>query len=445
MICYPADITEYEVDVLNDFWTRCDNSPSGFKYSMRDLWNRGKINTKRPQESLSRSHESLVRKSSYLPFEDMTALTCPGCNKTKPANSRKEYIDRTTSATNELCKNCKELLKESNKREPKRTPLKKTCYTGKKQAKFILEKYKYENFQPKPYIKDLVFEETLALFTLLSNHSVKSYYLGESPDDIVITDVKTIDRELLQSLFNKKALIHIDELPEEIEKANTVINNSSASSVSYHYKNKKTTSYHSPDCIRVGVFLNSPYPEQITTIPAITSILYEKLVSHEVSIHDVTKVHQLIKEIQHKKLYQIAIYVSQKFSIPINNSAKLRSLLYHLAEKYPPRNLSYTFDFHAQKSGAYINKNKPAFYIAKNYFSKFLGDYIQYIEENDYELKKSSPLPMSIETSSFEAIFSQIFLDGHFDWDSLSAAGVVALWLKNVRLSEDVRGLASDT
>jgi hypothetical protein len=50
-------------------------------------------------------------------------------------------------------------------------------------------------------------------------------------------------------------------------------------------------------------------------------------------------------------------------------------------------------------------------------------------------------LPPEIQSSPFEALFSQLYLNGHFDWNRLSAKEVVALSMESIPLREDVQAL----
>lgn len=98
----------------------------------------------------------------------------------------------------------------------------------------------------------------------------------------------------------------------------------------------------------------------------------------------------------------------------------------------------------AQDTIHYMHVNSASGYKAKHFFTRIVGSYIQYVENNEFELKWSRSLPISIQASPFEALFCQIYLDGHFDWNKLSAKEVVALWLENVCLSEDAQKLLTE-
>lgn len=420
MICYPADANETEISAINDYWLQSENSPTGFLYTLKDINERYRGKEIRPISSLA-------KESCFLPHSYQTAFTCEDCKRKKPATSRKNYTHRTKSSAAMICDEC-----EASRRQRVRS-----------EARRIIEKYKADKFQTKPYLDDLGFEESLALLTLLSDHADEGYFMGVSPDDITITGVPTIDHQLFLALVDKSALVHIDTLPEEVERANTEIYGTNQM-LTYHDRYKQPVAYRSPESITTGIFLNVPYSEQSLSISTITALLYQKVSSQIASIDDTAKIHRVIKEIQIQKLYQLVIYISQEYALPIDNSAVLQSLLDHLADNYPPQKLFYTFHRKAKDTIAHIHKETAAPFIAKHYFSKFVGSYIQYVEDRGFELKKTWALPPSIKTSSFEAIFSQIYLNGHFDWNRLSAKEVVALWLENVRLSEEVKGFASD-
>ncbi len=98
----------------------------------------------------------------------------------------------------------------------------------------------------------------------------------------------------------------------------------------------------------------------------------------------------------------------------------------------------------AKDAVVHMHKEHAPEYIAKHYFAKFVGSYIQYVENKDFELNKTWTLPPHNEKSPFEALFSQIHLDGHLDWNKLSTKDVVALWLENVCLLKDAQELPFD-
>ncbi|WP_417509588.1 hypothetical protein [Methylophaga sp.] len=420
MICYPSDAKETEISAIDDYWLESENSTTGFLYTLKDINERHKDKEIRPISVL-------VKESCFLPHHYQAAFTCEDCKRIKPATNRKNYTQRTKSRAAMICDEC-----ITSRRQRVRS-----------EARRIIEKYKAEKFQSQPYIDDLEYEESLALLTLLSNHADEAYFMGVSPDDITITGVPTIDHQLLLALVDKNALVHIDTLPEEVERANAEIYGTNPL-MTYHDRYKQPVTYRRPESITTGVYLNVPYSEQAFNISTITALLYQKVSSQIASIDDTAKIHQLVTEIQLHKLYQLVIHINQKTRLPIDNSAPLQSLLNHLAENYPPNNLFYTFRYKAKEAIEEIYTESVAPYIAKHYFAKFVGNYIQNIEDRGFELKRTLPLPPEIKTSSFEAIFSQIYLNGHFDWNRLSAKEVVALWLDNVRLSEDMRELTSD-
>lgn len=423
MICYPADANETEISAIDDYWLQSENSPTGFMYTLKEI-------NERYQGREIRPISYLVKESCFLPHSMQSAFSCEDCMQKKPATSRTNYSQRTKSKAAMICGECEALRRQRVRSE----------------ARQVIEKYKADNFQTQPYYIDaLGFEESLALLALLSNHADEGYFIGESPDDITITGVPSLDHQLFQALVDKKALIHIDTLPEEVERANNAIYGRN-DRLTYHDRYRNSVTYRNPESITTGIFLASPYSEseQSLSIPTITALLYENVVSQTASIDDSAKIHQLIKEVQIQKLYQLVIHISQEYKLPIDNSPTLQSLLSHLAENYPPNKLFYTFHRKAKDTITHIHKESTAPYIAKNYFSMFVGNYIQYVEDRGFELIKTWTIPPSVGTSSFESVFSQIYLNGHFNWNRLSAKDVVALWLENVRLSEDVIGLASD-
>jgi hypothetical protein len=267
--------------------------------------------------------------------------------------------------------------------------------------------------------------------------------LGESLENISITDIQSIDYKIIHSLIDKKALIYIPELPSDLERANALVYGDFRH-VTYDNRYRKSVRYRHPDSVVPGIYLNTPVLDECVVTSDITLILYQKIQSSMLSIDDVTMVNHIVKEMQLGKLYMLVHEISKDKKIPIDNSNVLRALLNHLAENYPPQIIFFTFNVKARETIEYIYKESIPAYKAKHYFAKVVGSFIQRIENKGTELDRAWTLPPHIQTSPFEALFSQLYLNGHFDWNKLSAKEVVALWLENVRLSEDVKELFTE-
>ncbi|MFE8070152.1 hypothetical protein QQM79_03755 [Marinobacteraceae bacterium S3BR75-40.1] len=408
MICYPRHVSDNEISLINDYWELSKESQDEFKYKTTEI----------PVEKVyaKKASISYLPKGSFLPTQH-PAFICATCKKYSPVTSRNQFIKRIKIQRLQ-CKECKE--KEAHK-------IKGECISS-------LENYKKEKFQPKPYLDSLDFIETLALLSLFSNAKSCGHLLAASPSDLKITNAKIIDQQLFASLLQKGALIHVSEIPPEVEKANQVLY-SHFENISYDNWHPRRKKRPHNDAVVSGVYLNTPQLETQVEREDVTTLLYEKLISMPISMKEVEKLRQLANEIQIHKLYILVVEISRKHKIRIENSNTLRALLYHLAENYEPHKIFYTFGVKADEAIAYIHKQDYPRFGTEHYFAKFVSGYIETIESRNWTLKRYSTLPPTVETSPVEALFSQLYLDGHFDWNRLSAKEVVSRWLDKVQIS----------
>ena len=410
MICYPKDANEHEVEALNEYWLLDKTSKIGFKRSVKDI-------DRNYQKRQCRRLSLLVQKSLFA--LNTAPFICIDCGCKVPVKSRKYFTQRTQDCTTTTCNQC------INKRREK----------SKFEAQIIIRDFKAENFKAQPYLDSLTIDETIALLCITSSkQSGKLLTINEQ--DLEITGVKSADQSLLTSLIEKKALTFIQDLPLDVLKANQFLYGS-YSHVSYDRMPKRYAYHQHPESVTKGLYLNTLALENGFELrdSEISSVLYQKLQSSPVSLELISKIQRIIRDIQTHKLYILVNEVSSEYAIPIDNSNPLRALLDHLAENYSPQKLNFTFNVTARKTIVHIHKDAPPTYIAKHYFTKSVSRYIEYIESKGFDLEKSWRLPPSLETSPFEAIFCQLYLQGHFNWNRLSAKEIVASWLSNVELS----------
>ena len=418
MICYISDITEVEANVIKDYWEMPDESLESdvlFRYTL------DQINDKHKNNNV-RAVSVLAKKSVFLVSHDM--FICQDCNCKLPARNRKDLINRVKSSEETICSDCIDLRKQRILDEALQT----------------LNAFKAERFAPIAYLDSLSIEELLGLLSIAAEQVENNAFLGTLPDEVTITGVQLIDKKIVFSLIEKKALIYIPEIPLEVERANNVIYGRLAR-ITYENRYKNPVQYRPPESVSSGVYLNSLVFDGGGEISNISQILYQKLQSLILSVDDVAKVQQIIKEAQIEKLYELIREITKEYKIAIDNSNVLRGLLDHLADHYAPIKIYFTFRVKARDTIEYMHKESISGYMAKHLFAKFVGSYIQYIEEKRFELKKTWTLPPHIQTSPFEALFSQLYLADHFDWNKLSAKEVVARWLENVQLAEDSQEL----
>jgi hypothetical protein len=406
MICYPEDVTDDEISVIDDYWLLSEESRSGFLYTLRQIDNNHKSEQVRPVSVLAGKSRFFIPNSTFI---------CQDCQCKIPVKNRREYTNRKNAQGTIICAECSDLRQ--------RRLIEK--------AQITLREYISEKFKPEQYLDSLSIEESLALLSISAEQTEQNKYLGESLEDVSITDIQSIDYKIVSSLVDKKALIHIPELPSDVERANEVIYGD-FSRVTYDNRYRKSVRYRHPDSIVPGVYLNTPILNEHVEASDITSILYHNVQSSILSVDDVKMINLIVKEMQLGKLYKLVDEVSKDKKIPIANSNVLRALLNHLAEYYPPQNIFFTFMVKAREAIEYIYKESIPVYRAKNFFANFVDRYIQRVENKGEQLYKAWTLPPHIQTSPFEALFSQIYLNGHFNWNKLSAKEVVTLWLENV-------------
>ncbi len=421
MICYLSDITEDELSVINDYWELSEDLDNEsfdiFQYTLDQI-------TNKHQSKRVRSVSFLAKKSVFFVLHDI--FICQDCNCKIPAKNRMDFVNRLKTGEAAICDDC----------------LKKRRQCLLDDARQVINTFKAEKFVPTAYLNSLSIEELLALLSITTEQARNNAFLGTSPDEVTITGVQLIDQRIVHSLVDKQALIYIPQIPSEVEMANNVIHGN-CSHITYENRYKNPVQYRTSGSISSGVYLNHLDLGSGEEASDISQVLYQKLQSLILSVEDVTKVHQIVKEIQLGKLYNLIHDIAKEYKIAIDHSNVLRGLLDHLADNYAPMKIYFTFRVKARDTIEYMHKESISGYIAKHCFAKFVGNYIQYIEEKRFELKKAWTLPPHIQTSPFEAIFSQLYLADHFDWNKLSTKEIVSQWLENVHLAEEDQELLS--
>jgi len=414
MICYPEDVNEVEALALYDYWLLSDETSTGFLYTVKQLDQRYKPEGARPINSLT-------QKASFLPR--IPVFFCQSCKVKLPVKSRKRYNESIRGNSDLLCSNCY----KSKEKEVSDN------------AKRILYEFKNRRFKAADYLSGLDFLELMALLAISSGKEPGSP-LSQSRNELIVTGAHSVDQKILSSLENKGALVVIDELPPEVQCACEDLYGDYGR-VTYYSRYQNVARPARSGSLQKGVYLNYLVMESATEAYNISSILYQKIQSYAVSFDEMSIIHQMIKNIQMDKLYKLVCFIEKEFRLRVDQSNVLSALLSHLAENYSPNNIFFTFFNGAQKAVMYIHKERIPEYISRHCFSKFVGDYIQYVEDNDYKLSKTRSLPPEIQSSPFEALFSQLYLNGHFDWNRLSAKEVVALSMESIPLREDVQAL----
>jgi hypothetical protein len=416
MICYKTELTNEEVLAINGFWSFSDEENKEFKFTVHEIDRQHKAQAKR-------AVMSLIKNSFY--YVDLPGFVCECCRLISPATSRADYKRRMSVKGSVPCNKCTEELKRKQIEN----------------AEFVLDQFRSETLKPRDYLRKLTAVELMALLGVLSKLRNDDQFLGDSYQSISITNVEALDGSLLASLVEKGALIYIQELPSDVKRANDLlhpVNNN----VTYYDQNRnfEQDAYNDPGSLRGGIYLNLPVLDNhVIPFTSIDSALYQQLNLQSFTINDSQLIHQIVKHVQSEKLYFLLRAVEKEYRIAIDHSRPLAALLDHLVDNYTPLYLYFTFNVMARDTAAYLYKESANPFAAKHYFTSKVGKYIQYIESKGLSLDKTWSLPVELDTSFFEAFFSQAYLNGHFDWNNLSAKEVVSLWLENVTLAEETK------
>lgn len=409
MICYPVDVKEIEVSAINDYWEMAPEKKTGYFYTVEEV-------NKKYQPMGARSISFLI-KNTFL-FVHNRFFFCEVCGCKSPVNNRMQLKGRILSVEGVICDDCRNrrLIEEFEA------------------SKKILADYKSSVFEARHYLDDLGFIETLAFLTI-SYGKKECEIVANSVDDLEITGLAGVDQDILMSLIKKKALVNISEVSEDVRKADHILHNQDFFPKSLNSRSGVMPRYNA---LRPGVYLR-PMNLGGGQVESIGSVVERKLNSIEVSSKEVMVVHDVIKGIQVDKLYRLIAYLAKDLRLPVRQSKVLATIVEHVATKYPPVNLFYTFRYIANGAIVEIHKGNYVPYIADKIFAKKLSSYIAFVEEKNLILDKALSIPIQFHISPFENVFSGFYLMHHLNWNKLSVSDVLAQWLDVVPLSEDAQ------
>ncbi|WP_125199520.1 hypothetical protein [Guyparkeria sp. SCN-R1] len=406
MICYPADVNEQEILAVNDYWAFSTGTISGFRYTIDRIDRYYRSDDVRRTRPVS----VLARKSSFV--GDHPAFECSSCRKKIPAENRQDYIKKTRIYAHGVCPPCLEAqMKELHD-----------------DARETLRGFLEVELQPEPYLASLDIIDTLSLLTILTEYSNDGPFIASSPDDLIITGIDAVDRALFSSLCSKGALTYISELPVEVSRANSVLFGELDRLTYLRGARGGGAVYRPEGAVSKGVYLNPLDLDGVIHSSGLESVFFQRLQEIQCSEAEDSGVRRIIHQVQLMKLYALVQDVAAEHRLEVAPSNKLRSLLEHLANNYPPLNVHFCFRVKAREVVIYLHTDNPPQYRVKHLFAKFVGDYIQQIESKGWDLKKIWTIPPSVEASPFEALFSRLFLDEDFNWDRLSAQKVFSTW-----------------
>ncbi|MCW8885876.1 MAG: hypothetical protein K6L75_03305 [Cellvibrionaceae bacterium] len=417
MICYPEGLSSFEICAVNEYWLLSDKADTGFLFAQAVI-------DKKYKDEKIRKVGAIAKKTLFLPCGDN--FFCRECGIKMPVSTRSEYLRRCKTVEEVFCDECIELIKQRSIHD----------------AIKVVSEYKNLAFEKVNYISDLAFDEILALLSMSVSLDKDFVFLSGSPSEIFITGCEVVDQNLFWSLVNKGVFVYLPEIPKEVELASELLYGS-VSKLSYDGRSGINAYYKNKEVVCAGVYLNKPSIDGVDTIDLV-GLLYQRLSTFVLTSNDVRRIKKMFKDVQIFKLYKLVDAISREYRLPIDNSRALGSLLNHLAENYSPVNLYFTFNIKAKDVVAHIRKEGCSDYVARHYFTSFVGNYIERMESRDYELVKTWSLPPEIISSPFESVFSDLYLNQHFNWNRLSVREIVASWLDKVNISDDADRILSD-
>lgn len=413
MICYSVGVSDIEVSVINDYWRGHFGTRAEFYFRVGDISHAYRLGG-------ARSVAKIVSESCFA--QNSNKFVCACCGVVEPVSSRAQLIERVR-LLEFRCSECQRVAREE---------------LLDRSAKVIGE-FKRSNLFPFDYIDKLDVVESVFLFSVVAGGVDLRLPIAQGANEICVTGVPAIDYSIFSSLLGKRVFAFIESLPPEVESA------SKSMCVADNTSRSRTRNFSevcvSPDGVYRGVYILCP--AEGCDAGGLLKVLHARIARDRLSIEEVTRMRQIVTEIKQVGLYGLIGEVAREFKLQIENSSALQALLLHLAERYSPTKLFYTF--HAQADRVIVYQHKKGIYsfAQRHLFAKFLGNYIDYIEEHGLELKKSKSFPPNVGGAPFETFFCNFFLDDHFDWSRLSAREVVSRWLERVQIGEEMPALHS--
>jgi len=280
-------------------------------------------------------------------------------------------------------------------------------------------------------------DKLILLAVLLDNYQEKKPVVS-SGSRINISGSENVDMTALSRLVNIGALVKIVDLPEEVALAETRLHESSVTTTSRSSRLRRAGHLHRTQrnqfAIERGIYFSLPLG--FNNSAEFIEKIYNDIVSGGIAAHEVTDLKRMVIDMRIENFYRLIDHIAHDFNLDISNSVPLSALLSHLAERYPITKCYYTFHRYAKEVVLYMHKNEPPSYSRCHLFTKFVSNYIQNVEERGWELSFTRTLPEPVFTSNLEALVSRNFIDGHFNWHSLTATEVIDRWLSKITIHD---------
>lgn len=407
IICYLKSLSASEIDSINKYWETDPDSNNGFAYTLKE------IDAKKDVDCGAVS--GLVYKSCAL-VPHSNVFYCGECQKATPVRNRAQFKNQIKLPSHE-CEEC---------RERKLSALKEECAN-------LITNYLSSRLNQKDYFQELSYLDCIILLAILSNDYQENKPVFSAEKALNLTGSEHLDATALSRFIEIGALIDLQELPENI-----VFAEQKLYECSNNQALRRRRGGYEPcrNALTIEKGLYFSLPPQFENYFDFYVAINQRVINKDITTKEGDELKRLVISMRVENLYRLIDHISCEFNLEIKKSNPLSALLHHLSEHYPITKCYFTFYHFAKEVLVYSHKNNTNYYVQGHLFTKFVSRYIENLEENEWELRLSRKLPESIYTSSVEALVSLIFIDGHFNWNSLTANEVIERWLSNTPVLE---------
>ncbi|EGN74527.1 hypothetical protein A28LD_2021 [Idiomarina sp. A28L] len=409
MICYTKEMSDAEREILHKYWEFDKSAFPSFK-----------LGTSRLNESKSkgaRDYSHFVKQPNFMYYHKN--FFCPTCYKAVAITNRTEFIMRLQGNRPQSCESCSKSRWE------------KAIQTSIASARDVIDRYIEGIFSETDYLDSLSYIQALCLVILASRLEERSTFIADYPHGISITGTEAVDIRIVESLLKINALVYF-ETPRDVMTARVCLSMNRDHAASDVERDLLRRTAELPQ----GLYLNPFIGNKRLKASALTNLFHNKLISTQATVEDIKDISRAIQNVQFLKLYQSLKSIRASFQIQISDTPALRALLDHLAKKYPPDKAYFTFAAKAKDVVVYIHTGNANRFAKMNFFTKAVSDYIAYIENLKLPLKLTKIFPET-EIQDFEALFSHLYLDDHYNFSRLSTEEIVARWLNSDGVFDD--------
>ncbi|MGZ7068785.1 MAG: hypothetical protein ACXVHT_10805 [Methanobacterium sp.] len=406
-ICYENSLKQDEAELLHKYWLLDQSSENIYRYKVQDLI--GILNFNKES-----AVTKFVKGNCFISSNSQT-FNCTSCQVKFNANCRTE-LNNLIKRLPKVCDNCK-------KEEVNLIALEKINILESSIQQPIFPEFSYEDLQTLNYV------EKIALFVMFSEMNVsENEPINFSEGELNLTGAPDIDKDILSSLFNKKAIYVIKDedynnLPLLIEMTE------------YIYKNKKHL--NSDNINLLNLFLSGLYepgvyflkPTDSPSFEDFLNQLFEEISNYFITKKDIEILSDIITSILLYQSYHLVNEAKQEHKIPIDMNMKLDIVLTSLVKKYPMPVVFNILNYQAKNVAAklYSNTAMPS-YIQNKLYCKYIEEYINYLDKNN-KIPYQKKLPDYMTGSKIEYFSSHYILGDLISWASLSGDDIIERWI----------------